>query len=196
MTGHFEYRHFESEKIARGRCFNQHIRLHRLDLEFEAEVAKEIAFRNHRRSVRMTTDRAIEVTLDFRHVRHVVEMTVRQEQEFYIGAARNHPIARSVRRIEQDVTLRCVDEITIRLKNSAAETLVLHTLLYRALIRARAPARDHFRYETSFRISFAAGNKTCILARRDFRSVLNVTAPQLSHLLHRHASRPVFLRSL
>src|SRR5437588_6225647 len=68
MPGHFEHLHFEAEKIAGRRRFDQEIRLDRFDFQFEAKPAKEIAIRNHRRGFGMTADLAIEPPLDLRHI--------------------------------------------------------------------------------------------------------------------------------
>ena len=102
MPGHFEHLHFEAKKIA-GRCrFDQEIGLDRFDFQFEAKAAKKIAIRNHRRGFGMTADLAIELPLDLRHIRHVIEMPVCQQEQFRRDAFRNEPVAGAIGSIEQD----------------------------------------------------------------------------------------------
>ena len=126
MPGHFEHLHFETEKIAGRRRFDQEIRLDRFDFQFEPKAAKEIAVRNHRRRLGVTADRATELPLDFRHGRHVIEMTVRQKQQLRRYSLRDEPIAGAIGSIEQDRALRCLEQVAVRFKNPAAKSFVSH----------------------------------------------------------------------
>ena len=72
----------------------------------------------------MTTDLAIEVPLDFCHIRDVIEVPMREKQKLYIDMARFEPIAGAIGRVEQNPALRCLNKIAIGLENAATEGFV------------------------------------------------------------------------
>ena len=72
----------------------------------------------------MTTDLAIEVSLDFCHIRDVIEVPMREKQKLYIDMARFEPIAGAIGRVEQNPARWGVNEIAIGLENAAAEGFV------------------------------------------------------------------------
>jgi len=77
MSRYFQHLHFQPEKIP-GRCFfDEKIRFHGFDLEFEPEAAKKIAIGDHRRSEWVTTDWATKPPLDPGNVLDVIDMAVR-----------------------------------------------------------------------------------------------------------------------
>ena len=121
---HFKHFHFQAEKFSPWRLLNQKIRLHRLELQFKTEAAKKLGIGNHRRSLRVTTDLAIEVSLDFCHIRDVIEVPMREKQKLYIDMARFEPIAGAIGRVEQNPALRSLNKIAIGFENAAAERFV------------------------------------------------------------------------
>src|SRR5688572_9621506 len=74
----------------------------------------------------MAAELTIETPFDPRHVRHVIEMPVGEEQQLRRDAYRNEPVAGAIRRIEQDRTPGRLDQVAVRLKDPAAEGLVSH----------------------------------------------------------------------
>ena len=76
----------------------------------------------------MTADLALEPAFDFGYVRNVIEMAVGKEQKLWIGIARDQPIASSVGGVEENPSLRGVDQIAICLEDAAAKTLVDHRI--------------------------------------------------------------------
>ena len=74
--------------------------------------------------MRVTTDLAIEVSLDFCHIGDVIEVPMREKQETDMDMARFEPIASAFGRVEQYPTLRGLDEIAIGLENAATEGFV------------------------------------------------------------------------
>src|SRR5207237_10855166 len=102
MPRHFEHLKFCSEKIA-GRCFlDQEIRFGWLHFQFEAEVPKKLAVRNHRLRRGMTTNRAFKVIFDFGDVLDVIDVAVGQQQHLKIDLSRFDPVARALSRINEN----------------------------------------------------------------------------------------------
>ena len=131
MAGNFQNLKIGAEKISVWRFFNQKIRFHRLDLEREPEAAKKFAIGNHRRGERVTADGTTELALDPGNILHMIDVPVRQEQEFEIDSKRTHPFASALGRVEENPALRRLKQIAIRFKNAAAKGLVIHCdLLY------------------------------------------------------------------
>ena len=126
MAGNFQNLKIGAEKISAGRFFDQKIRFHRFDLEREPEAAKKFAIGNHRRGERMTADGTTELALDPGNILDVVDMPVRQEQEFEIGVQRTHPFTSALGCVEKNPALWRLKEIAIRFKNAAAKALVIH----------------------------------------------------------------------
>ena len=87
MTWHFEHIHFQAEKFSPWRLLNQKIRLHWLEFQFKTEAPKKFGIGNHRRSLRVTTDLAIEAPLNFCRIRDVIEVPMREKQKLYIDMA-------------------------------------------------------------------------------------------------------------
>ena len=126
MTGHFQNLEIGTEKISALGFFDQKIRFHRFDLELEAKIAKKFAIGNHRRGERMTPDWTIKPALDPGNILDVIDMSVRQEQEFQIDTKRMRPFASPLGRVEKNPALRRLKQIAIRFKNAAAKALVIH----------------------------------------------------------------------
>jgi hypothetical protein len=63
----------------------------------------------------------------------MIDMTMRQEQEFRIDTEGFDPVTGTLRCVEKNPTLGRVNQVTIRFKNTTAELLVIH----RDLIVAR-----------------------------------------------------------
>jgi hypothetical protein len=126
MSWHFQDLELESEKLSRRCCLDQEIRLDRLDLQLVAEAAKELRVGDHWGSFGMAADRASELAFNFSHVRDVIEMSVGKKEELRGLALGGEPFAGAVRGVEQDRSLGRVDQVAVRLEDSAAERLVSH----------------------------------------------------------------------
>ena len=126
MPRNFKYLHFQPEKISRGGFLNEKIRFDWFDFEFESEAAEEFAAGDHRCSQRMTTDFAAKPRFDSRKILDMIDMTVRQEQEFEVDIAGLEPVASASGRVEKNPALRSFKQITIGFENAAAKTLVNH----------------------------------------------------------------------
>ena len=96
MPRHFQDLKFEAEKISSGRFLDQKIGFGGLDFEFKAKTAEKFAIGNHRRSVGMTTNRAIKPLFNFSNVLDVIDMTMGKEQKFDIDIAYREPIASAI----------------------------------------------------------------------------------------------------
>jgi len=134
MAGNFQNLEIVAEKISLWRFFNQKIRFHRFDLECEPEAAKKFAIGNHRRGERMTADGTTELALDPGNILHMIDVPVRQEQEFEIdpaSAERTYPFASPLGRVEENPALWRLKQIAVRFKNATAKAFVIHSdLLY------------------------------------------------------------------
>ena len=69
----------------------------------------------------MTPDWAVELALDLRNVLDVIDVPVRQQQEFEIDFERAEPFAGTLRCVEQDPPVRGLEQVAIGFKNSAAK---------------------------------------------------------------------------
>ena len=74
----------------------------------------------------MTADLATEPPLDLRHIRHVIEMAVCQQEQFRRDAFRNEPVAGAIGSIEEDRSFGRLEQVAVRFKNPAAESFVSH----------------------------------------------------------------------
>jgi len=74
----------------------------------------------------MATDLAIEAAFDLGDVLDVIDVAMREQEQFQIDAARMDPLARALRRIKEDPALRRGNQITIGLENAATERFVDH----------------------------------------------------------------------
>ena len=88
MAGNFKNLEIGAEKISAGCFFDQKIRFHRFDFEFEAEIAKKFPVGNHGRGERVTTNRTTKLPLDPGYILDVVDMPVCQEQKFRLDPKR------------------------------------------------------------------------------------------------------------
>ena len=121
MAGHFQNFEVGADKIS-VQCFlNKKIWFHWLDLKREPEAAKKIAIRNHGRGERVTPDWAAKVAFDFRNVLDVIDVPVRQQQEFGIDIERAYPFAGTIRCVEKDPPARGFEQVAIGFKNPAAK---------------------------------------------------------------------------
>ena len=77
----------------------------------------------------MATDLAIEAAFDLGHVLDVIDVAMREQQQFQIDTTRMDPVAGALRRIEKNPPLRCGDEIAVGLENAATERFVGHLVL-------------------------------------------------------------------
>ena len=79
----------------------------------------------------MTADGTTELALDPGNILHMIDVPVREEQEFEIGVQRTHPITSALGCVEKHPALWRLKQIAIRFKNAAAKALVIHCdLLY------------------------------------------------------------------
>ena len=121
MAGHFQNFEVGAEKISFRRFLNKKVWFHWLDLKREPEAAKKIAIRNHGRGERVTPDWAAKLALNVRNVLDVIDVPVRQQQEFGIDLERTDPFAGTLRCVEQNPTLRHFKQVAIGFKNPAAK---------------------------------------------------------------------------
>lgn len=126
MARHIQDIQFQSEEFPGRSRLYQEIRFHRFDLELESDTAKEFRVRDHLDGLRMTAELATEAPFDFRHVRNVIEMAVGEQEQPGNNPFRHEPIARTIRRVEENGPLGSLHEITVRLENPAAKSLVSH----------------------------------------------------------------------
>src|SRR5215831_9694286 len=126
MTGHFQNFEVGAEKISARRFLNKKIWFHWLDLKREPEAAKKIAVRNHGRGERVRPDRAAKLPLDLRNVLDVIDVPVRQQQQFGIDVERADPFTGTLRCVEQDPSARRREQVAIGFKNPAAKCFGLH----------------------------------------------------------------------
>lgn len=139
MAGHFQNLEVGAEKISVLRFLNKKIWFHWLDLQREPEVAKKIAIRNHGRGERVTPDWAAKLALDLRNVLDVIDMAVRQQQQFGIDIERADPFAGTLRCVEQDPPVWRFEQVAIGFKNPAAKCFGLRHVELHRYIEVNAP---------------------------------------------------------
>ena len=76
MARHFQNLEIRTEKTPLWHLFDQKIWFDWLDFEREAEVPKEIAIGNHRRSERVTSDLAMKLLFNSGNVLDVIDVPV------------------------------------------------------------------------------------------------------------------------
>ena len=121
MAGNFKNLKIGAEKISAECFFDQKIRYHRFDFELETKIAKKFAIGNHGRGERVTPDWTAKLALNVRNVLDVIDVPVRQQQEFGIDLERTDPFAGTLRCVEQNPTLRYFKQVAIGFKNPAAK---------------------------------------------------------------------------
>ena len=126
MAGHFQNLEVGTEKISVWCFFDEKIWFDWLDFQREAEIAKEIAIRNHRRGERMTSDLGVKLAFNPGNVLYVIDVPVCQQQKFGMDIERADPFARTLRCVEQDPSLRRFEQIAIGFKDPAAKFFVSH----------------------------------------------------------------------
>ena len=82
MAGNFENLKFCPEKFALGRFLDEKIGRDRFEIEAKPEVPEEIRIRDHGRRNRVTTNRAIKFSLNFRDIDDMIDVSVSQDQQF------------------------------------------------------------------------------------------------------------------
>ena len=100
MPRHFDYFHLDPEEIPRRSGRDQEIRFDGFYFQFESETAKEIRIGNHGGRFGMAPELATETALDLCDIRHVVEMTVREQKELRRRAFRDEPVTTAIGRVE------------------------------------------------------------------------------------------------
>src|SRR5215471_393075 len=126
MARDFQNLEVGTEKMSVWCFFDEKIRFDWLDFERESEVAKEIAIREHGRGEGVTSDLRVKLALNPGNVLNVVDVPVGEHQKFGMNIERAHPLARTLRCVEQDPSLRRFEQVAIGLKNPAAERFVSH----------------------------------------------------------------------
>src|SRR5438477_8718009 len=129
MSRHFKHLKFHSEKNSSRCFFDKKVWFGGLNFQFKAEASKKLPIRNHRRGQRMATDLAIEAAFDLGDVLDVIDVTMREQEQFQIDTARMDPFAGALRRIEQDPAFGRGNEVAVRFENPAAEPFVDHLVL-------------------------------------------------------------------
>lgn len=102
MPGNFQNFEIGAEKSLAWCFLHEKIRLHRFDFELKTEIAKKFAVGNHGRGKRVTTNRTTKLPLDFGDILNVIDVPVRQKQEFWLDLKRTHPFAGALRRVEEN----------------------------------------------------------------------------------------------
>jgi hypothetical protein len=69
----------------------------------------------------MTPDLAAKLALNPRNVLNMIDVPVCQQQKFGMDIERTYPFASALRRVEENPSLRRLEEVAIGLKNSAAK---------------------------------------------------------------------------
>ena len=121
MPGDFQNLEVGAEKIMVWRFFDEKIRFHRFYLNREAEAAKKIAIGNHGSGQWVTPDLAAKLALNPRNVLNMIDVPVCQQQKLGMDIERRYPFAGALRRVEENPSLRCLEEVAIGLKNPAAK---------------------------------------------------------------------------
>jgi hypothetical protein len=81
MAGNFENLKICPEEFALGRFLDEKIGCDRLEIEAKPEVPEEIRIRDHGGGIRVTTYRAIKISLNFRDIDDVIDVPVGQDQQ-------------------------------------------------------------------------------------------------------------------
>ncbi len=121
MAGNFQNLEIGAEKITVRRFFDEEIRFHGFDLKLEAEAAKKIAIRNHGSGEWVTPDLAAKLALNPRNILNMIDVPVCQKQKFGMDIERAYPFAGTLRRVEENPSLRRFEQVAIGLKNPAAK---------------------------------------------------------------------------
>src|SRR5437868_15370628 len=100
MTRHLQNLHFQSEKSAARCLFDEKIRGDWLQLQLEADTAKEFPVGNHRRRRGMAADRTTKTAFQFGNVRDMIKMSVGQEEQLQLNSEALDPIAGAVWRVK------------------------------------------------------------------------------------------------
>ena len=124
MARYFQKLEVGTEKISVWCFFDEEIWFDWFDFEREAEVAKEIAIRNHRRGERVTSDLGVKLAFNPGNVLYVIDVPVCQQQKFGMDIKRAHPFARTLGCVEQDPSVRRFEQIAIGFKDPAAKCFV------------------------------------------------------------------------
>ena len=128
MAGNFQNPEISAEKISVWRFFDEKIRLRRFDIELETKIAKKFPLGNHRSSERVATDRTTKLAFNPGNILHVIDVPMCQEQKVGVDLKRTRPFASALRRVEENPSLRRLEEIAIRFENAAAKAFVIHCL--------------------------------------------------------------------
>ncbi len=106
MPRHFQDLKLQPEKLAPRRGLDQEIRLAWFHFQAETVVLEKVRIGDHRDGVGVTTDRATEPLFDLRHVRDVIEVAMREQEQCGRDLAALQPGAHPVRGVEKDRPLR------------------------------------------------------------------------------------------
>ena len=126
MAWNFQNLEVRAEKISADGLLNEKIRLYRFDFELETKAPKKFPVRDHWCRERMTTDLAAKLPLNHGNILNVIDVAVRQEQKFGMSVKRAQPFACTLRRVEQNRSISSLNQIAIRLENSAAKGFIIH----------------------------------------------------------------------
>jgi hypothetical protein len=81
MAGNLENLKIRPEEFAPGSFLDEKIGCDRFEIETKAEVPEEIRISDHRGGIRVTTYRAIKVSLNFRDIDDMIDVSVGQDQQ-------------------------------------------------------------------------------------------------------------------
>ncbi len=153
MARHFQNLEIRTEKASVWCFFDEKIGFDWLDFEREAKVPKEIAIRDHGRSKWVTSDLGVKLAFNSGNVLNVIDVPVCQQQKFGMDIKRTNPVARTLRCVEQDPSLRRFEEIAIGFENAAAKRFVSRRCQCNEVFECSAPSVVYF-YPTMPPVSY------------------------------------------
>ena len=122
----------------------------------------------------MASNGATEPAFDLRHIRDVIEVSMREEQKLHIDTAPFQPLARPVGRIKENPSVGSLDQVGVGFENAAAEGLVNHRGCFDLAPKLTWKAR----------FVFPALGMKAAFGGLNFCAFLNVNAWRLSQLLY------------
>jgi hypothetical protein len=82
----------------------------------------------------VTTNWTTELALNAGDILNVIDVSMREEQEFWLDAKRAHPFASTLRSVEENPSFWRLQQVAVCFKNAAAKDLVNHCgSLYRGV---------------------------------------------------------------
>jgi hypothetical protein len=127
MTGHLENLHFYPKEVLLRRLLDEEIGLSSLNFKAESELPEKLAIRDHRNGLGVASNRAVKGGFDSGNILNMIDMAVRKNQHLQLDLPVLEPIAHALRSIKEDRTSRRFQLVTIRLKNAASVSVIIHS---------------------------------------------------------------------